>query len=155
VASAAAGATDAEAFLVAFDAFAQAVRRARGATGALPGALTLSQYALLEPLIDAEQARVRELAARAGIAAPTATRILDTLERRGLVNRCQASDDRRGVSVGLTRDGRRALVGHHQWLRSRQRAFFVGLAADQRALAPGLLDRLAELIDELAPGPGA
>jgi len=40
----------ADEFLTAFDAFAQAVRRARGATPAEPDALTLSQYGLLQGL---------------------------------------------------------------------------------------------------------
>jgi len=143
-------------FLSAFDAFAQAVRRARGAS--LQNGdrdLTLSQYALLEPLTERHAARVQELAADAGIAAPTATRILDALERRGIVQRARSSEDRRGVTVTLTQAGREALGNQAAWLRSRQHSFFSSLPPDERELAPDLLMRLAGLIDELAAGPPA
>ncbi len=143
----------AEHFLTAFDAFAQAVRRARGATGQAPeAALTLSQYALLQSLADRPAARVRELADDAGIAASTATRILDALQRRGIVRRTRTREDRRGVTITLTGHGKQLLAGQRQWLRGRQLAFFDALPALERELAPDLLQRLAELIDELANG---
>jgi DNA-binding MarR family transcriptional regulator len=141
-------------FLVSFDALAQAVRRARGAQA--PNGeetLTLSQYALLQGLSSRETARVQELACEAGIAPSTATRILDVLERRAIVSRSRAEDDRRGVTVRLTELGRETLSGQDAWLRGRQRAFFDGLPATERELAPDLLVRLAALIDELAAGP--
>ena len=147
---------DDDEFMSAFDALAQAIRRARGArTGTDDESLTLSQYGLLEPLLDREAARVRELATQAGVSAPTATRILDTLERRGFVRRHQAHDDRRGVSIGLTEMGRSVLGAQHEWLRERERAFYTSLPADARTVAPHLLARLAALIDELAAGPTA
>jgi DNA-binding MarR family transcriptional regulator len=146
--------SDVEAFLSSFDAFARAVRRARGArAGGETGALTLSQYGLLEPLIDDDTARVRDLATQAGVTAPTATRILDTLERRGFVRRTQAREDRRGVSIELTEMGRRVLNAQHDWLRQRQRSFYASLPAHERSLAPELLVLLTALIDELAAGP--
>lgn len=144
----------AEHFLTAFDAFAQAVRRARGATCQAPeAALTLSQYALLQSLADRPAARVRELADDAGIAASTATRILDALQRRGIVRRTRTREDRRGITITLTGPGKQLLAGQHEWLRGRQLAFYGALPALERELAPDLLVRLAELIDELAAGP--
>lgn len=141
-------------FLVSFDAFAQAVRRARGVQAqSRDETLTLSQYALLQALASRETARVRELAAEAGITPSTATRILDALERRAIVSRSRSKDDRRGVTVRLTELGREQLGGQHAWLRGRQRAFFEGLPEVERELAPDLLIRLAALIDELAAGP--
>jgi DNA-binding MarR family transcriptional regulator len=141
-------------FLSAFDAFAQAVRRARGAaaTSGEQG-LTLSQYGLLQGLAGRDCARVRELAAEAGIAPSTATRILDALERRGIVQRTRADEDRRGVTITLTPLGQEQLESQDQWLRGRQRAFHEGLPLEERELAPDLLLRLARLIDELAAGP--
>jgi DNA-binding MarR family transcriptional regulator len=147
---------DGEAFLAAFDAFAQAVRRARGATAQQSGGngtLTLSQYALLQALATREQARVSDLAVEAGITASTATRILDALERRGIIQRERSSHDRRGVTVTLTELGRDALRHQDGWLRGRERAFYASLPEVERELAPDLLMRLAALIDELAAGP--
>ena len=144
----------AEDFLAAFEALAQAVRRARGA-GVQTGDndLTLSQYALLRPLVDRERAQVRELAADAGITAPTATRILDALERRELVTRTRSVDDRRAVNVTLTEAGGDALARQTRWMRGRERAFYATLPDVERELAPDLLLRLAGLIEELAAGP--
>ena len=144
----------ADAFLAAFDALAQAVRRARGIpTQPSQDALTLSQYGLLEGLIEGGQARVVELANAAGVTPPTATRILDALERRGIVERRPAPEDRRGVTVTLTPNGRELLDTQHEWLRSRQAAFYLELPAGEQAVVADLLLRLAGLIDELAPGP--
>ena len=139
-------------FLAGFDALAQAVRRARGANGA-DGGLTLSQYGLLEGLADRRSARVQELAGAAGISASTATRILDALERRGIVRRTRSSRDRRAVSVSLTDLGEELLHAERDWLRGRQRAFYASLPSAEQELAPDLLVRLAALIDQLAAGP--
>jgi DNA-binding MarR family transcriptional regulator len=148
---------DGDEFLAAFDAFAQAVRRARGANpqAGANGTLTLSQYALLQALATRAEARVSDLAVEAGIAASTATRILDALERRGIILRERSPHDRRGVTVTLTDFGRAALGNQDGWLRGRQRAFYAGLPEVERELAPDLLMRLAALIDELAAGPAA
>jgi DNA-binding MarR family transcriptional regulator len=147
-----------DAFLAAFDAFAQAVRRARGSTAQQSsenGTLTLSQYALLQALATRDEARVSDLAVEAGITASTATRILDALERRGIIMRARSPHDRRGVTVTLTDFGRDALGHQDGWLRGRQRAFYKTLPEVEQELAPDLLMRLAALIDELAAGPAA
>jgi DNA-binding MarR family transcriptional regulator len=142
-----------EDFLAAFDAFAQAVRRARGASvQAGDRGLTLSQYALMAPLADREATRVRDLATQAGITAPTATRILDALERRDIVRRTRSAEDRRAVTITLTDFGRAILASQEEWLRGRQRAFFASLPPEEKELAPDLLLRLAALIDEISSG---
>ncbi len=139
-------------FVTAFDALAQAVRRARGSAAA-DGGLTLSQYGLLEGLTSRPAARVQELAGHAGITPSTATRILDALERRGIVRRVRSLEDRRVVAVSLTEHGQQLLQDQQEWLRGRQRAFYASLPPTERELAPDLLLRLAALIDELAGGP--
>jgi MarR family transcriptional regulator, organic hydroperoxide resistance regulator len=138
----------------AFDEFAQAVRRARGVRlAADPEGLTLSQYGLIEPLLNADGIGVQELAVQAGVTAPTATRVLDTLERRGFVARNRSDQDRRVMQVVLTGAGRIALTERRRWLRMREQALFGQLSARERALAPALLRRLARLVEELAAGP--
>ena len=141
-------------FLIGFDALAQAVRRARGANGrTADGGLTLSQYGLLEGLGDRRAARVQELAEEAGISASTATRILDALERRGIVRRSRSDRDRRAVAVTLTEHGEDLLRAERDWLRGRQRSFYASLPVEEQEIAPDLLLRLAALIDQLAAGP--
>jgi DNA-binding MarR family transcriptional regulator len=146
----------AEDFLDAFDVLVQAVRRARGApVQTADRSLTMSQYALLRGLAERTEARVYELATEASITAPTASRILDTLERREVVRRTRASDDRRAVTVTLTPSGRDQLSSQHEWMRGRTRAFYTQLPPDEREFAADLLARVATLIDELAAGPDA
>jgi MarR family 2-MHQ and catechol resistance regulon transcriptional repressor len=141
----------AEDFLAAVDTFARAVRRARGAAATTaPESLTLSQYGLLEPLLEGGTARVRDLAEAAGVTAATATRILDALERRGLVSRDRSAEDRRSVRVGLTDAGRPVLERRAAAMHERERVFYAALAPADRAVAPALLRQLAELIDDLA-----
>jgi DNA-binding MarR family transcriptional regulator len=145
----------AEEFLVSFETFAQAVRRARGAAGQNRAApLTLSQYGLLLPLCDSETARVSDLAGAAGITPSTATRILDVLERRALVRRARSSEDRRGVTVTLTDAGWRTLREQDSWMRARKLTFYDRLPDDERELVSDLLVRLAGLIDDLSAGRG-
>ncbi len=149
-------AADGDAFLGAFDALAQAIRRARGAN-AQPSddLLTFSQYALLQSLDGSATARVSDLAGAAGVSPSTATRILDALERRAIVRRHRSPEDRRGVTVSLTDHGRRTLDRQVAWMRGRQQAFYDGLPDGERAWVADLLIRLAGLIDELAAGPDA
>jgi DNA-binding MarR family transcriptional regulator len=140
-------------FLDAFDALAQAIRRARGVPARDGDGLTLSQYALVRALADRETARIGDLADDAAVTPSTATRILDVLERRAIVRRDRAPEDRRVVAVTLTARGRAALSRYDAWMRGRQRAFFAALPDGEQTLAPDLLVRLATLIDELACGP--
>jgi DNA-binding MarR family transcriptional regulator len=104
-------------------------------------------------LADRDVARVSDLAAGAGVTPSTATRILDALERRGIVSRTRPPEDRRAVAITLTDTGRDVLSFHHRWVRERQRSFYARLPGVERELAPDLLVRLAALIDELATGP--
>jgi DNA-binding MarR family transcriptional regulator len=140
-------------FVDAFDAFSQAIRRARGATSDHPGHLTFSQYALLRTLADRDGARVSDLAGQAAVTPSTATRILDVLERRAIVSRSRSVHDRRGVTVRLTDAGRRALARQDAWMQARQRHFYEQLPPDEQAIAADLLLRMSALIDELAAGP--
>jgi DNA-binding MarR family transcriptional regulator len=150
-ADAARGGHGADDFLDAFDSLTRAIRRARGASAIGDGqVLTLSQYGLLQPLASSSDARIGELAVAAGITASTATRILDALERRGIVSRVRATGDRRAVAVTLTPAGRGVLRRQDAWIRARERAFYAGLDGDERTFAPALLRKLADLIDGLA-----
>jgi DNA-binding MarR family transcriptional regulator len=140
-----------ESFSVAWDAFFGSIRRARGrfAREAGAGELTLPQYQLLTALSDMPQRPVGELAEAAGIAAPTATRMLDGLERAGIVRRTPSTEDRRVVTVQLTPKGGRLLKRKRKRVEERRRALYDSLSAAEREQAERLLHRLAALMDEL------
>lgn len=54
-----------------------------------------------------EGVRQRELAEALGIQGPSLVRLLDTLERRGLIERREEEDDRRARGIYLTHSGRK------------------------------------------------
>jgi DNA-binding MarR family transcriptional regulator len=147
--SATADGTDLAVFAAALDDFLHAVRRARGRLSAA-GELSVSQYHLLEPLQAADAPLgVGELAAAAEVSAPTATRMLATLERDALVERRGCPHDRRIVHVALTAEGRRRLKSKRESIADRRAAVFASLTADERRQAARLLERLAAATEEL------
>jgi DNA-binding MarR family transcriptional regulator len=132
-----------DAFVAAFDDFVRAAKRARARVE--PDAvLTAAQYDLLFPLLDAEAPLgLRELARAAGVSAPTATRMLDGLEGRGLVTRERSAEDRRAVRLALTGEGVGAVTDRRALLLARRRALFERLAPGERRAAAKVLARLA------------
>jgi DNA-binding MarR family transcriptional regulator len=137
-------------FPAAWEDFFRAVRRAKGRAAAKPPAdgLSLAQYQLLAPL-GAEPAQTnRALAEAAGVAAPTATRMLDGLERDGYVTRAAGTQDRRCVAVDLTEDGRRALALTAAAVEEGRRRVSASLPPEDRATAARLLRRLAAIVEE-------
>ena len=94
---------DLERFSRAWEAIFRATRRRRARYEAADdGPLTVPQYLLLEPLVAGDALSVRDLAEHAGVSAPSATRMLDGLERAGVVTRSPSERDRRVVDVRLT-----------------------------------------------------
>jgi DNA-binding MarR family transcriptional regulator len=96
----------------------------------VPQQLSLTSAATLGTLRDEGPQRVTALAERQAVAQPTMTRLLCTLEQRGLVQRLPDPDDRRACLVSVTGPGLETLDD-----RSRARAAL-------------LEERLARLTDE-------
>jgi DNA-binding MarR family transcriptional regulator len=141
--------SDVAAFAAALDDFRRASSRARGRL-ASEGDLSLSQYHLLEPLLDADEPLgVGELACAAGVSAPTATRMLSGLERGGLVERRTCTRDRRVVRVALTADGVERMERKRERMQARHEELYRSLEPGERAQAARLLERLAAAIEGL------
>ena len=139
-----------EAFERAWNDFFAAVRRARGrAARDLRRGLSLAQYQVIAPLEEAGELPVGELACAGGIATPTATRMLDTLARDGVVERRGSSVDRRVVTVRLTDEGRRLVRAKGKVVAEKRKRAYESLNPRERRDAVALLGRLAEVIDEL------
>jgi DNA-binding MarR family transcriptional regulator len=137
-----------EAFSAALVEFLRATRRVRGRLGD-EGELSLSQFHLLEPLLDGERLGVCELAEAAGVSAPTATRMLAGLERDGLVERSPCSLDRRVVRVVLTDEGRQRTVAKRARGEARRAEIFESLSEGERREAARLLERLTAAMEAL------
>ncbi len=99
---------------------------------------------------------ISDLGAATGVAVSTATRMVQTLEREGWVERApeRAGADRRRRPVVLTPEGRRVMDEASDVLRARVRRLLVRLDADERiALFQGLraLTRAIQA-DDIAAG---
>jgi DNA-binding MarR family transcriptional regulator len=150
---------DVEAFSSALDDFMRAVRRAQGRVAAAQadgtvepvGGLTLSQYRLVEPLLNAPAGvGVTELALQAGVSAPTATRTFDGLARDGVVVRERGTGgDGRAVCIRLTVDGAQMTRTKRRHIEGRRAEIHASLPADVRKQAAGVLAHLADAIEHL------
>jgi DNA-binding MarR family transcriptional regulator len=137
---------------LAWEEFFRTTRRLRSRAGrqSLEG-LSLAQYHLLESLRETDELSVGVLAEAAGIAAPTATRILDCLERDGNVARRHSQTDRRAVLVSLTPEGRAAVEAAHEQISAWRRRVFESLDPAEREQAAALLSRLTRALEEQMP----
>ena len=92
---------------------------------------------------DGEPCTISGIASRLGIDPTTVVRTVDSLEKRGLVERRRDRQDRRQVFVEFTNAGRAALLETHQQFIARVRAIFLAMNADGRA---SLLNGLEEFV---------
>ena len=67
--------------------------------------LTLVQFSVLSIARDNPGIAQSELASALGVERPRLVPIIDALEKRGLAERCQNPEDRRGRRIYLTREG--------------------------------------------------
>jgi DNA-binding MarR family transcriptional regulator len=132
---------------IAWEHFIEAVRRGRARYGErLEDGLTLSQYEFVRPLVDSGGLPVGQLADRAGIAAATATQILDGLERSGIIQRSRTAKDRRTVTITLTEEGRRRVENKSRNYADQRQRLFESVPPEERPQAERLLRHLAETI---------
>jgi DNA-binding MarR family transcriptional regulator len=129
--------------------FFRAARRARGRANQASGEdLSLAQFQLLEPLLDAPHT-TGQLATAAGVASPTATRMLDGLVERGYAERASLPEDRRAVLVSLTPDGRAAVTERRARVVAGRARIAAAIDPSEQPLAADILRRLADVIEEL------
>src|SRR5688572_30526511 len=139
-------------FAAAWETFFRTTRRmrARSAKEQIAG-LTLPQYHLLEALSGDEELSVGTLAEAAGVAPPTATRMLDCLARDGYVERRHSESDRRTVLITLTPSGRTAVEAAHDQVNAFRRRVFEALEPAEREHAAALLTRLTTVLEAQLP----
>jgi MarR family transcriptional regulator, organic hydroperoxide resistance regulator len=141
-----------EQFAAAWEGFFRTTRRMRSrAARAEVAGLTLPQFHLLEALRDASELNVGALAEAAGVAPPTATRMLDCLARDGYVARRHSETDRRAVLVSLTESGGAAVEAAHVEVDAWRRRVFEALEPEEREQVAHLLTRLTDVLEEQMP----
>jgi len=137
-------------FSSALAEFFRTVRRARGRSNqAHAGGLSFAQFQLLDALGDGGPRTVGQLAEAGGVAQPTATRMLEGLERAGVVERHPGRDDRRCVLVSLTRSGATALAAKRTEIDAARERIASSLTSQERHDAVVILRRLSTLMEDL------
>jgi MarR family 2-MHQ and catechol resistance regulon transcriptional repressor len=99
----------------ALDAYIKLMRAAESVSARLAphlarAGLTVSQFGALEALYHLGPLCQRDLGRKILKSGGNITMVVDNLEKRGLVERQRARDDRRYITIHLTREGRR-LIG--------------------------------------------
>ena len=122
--------------------------RGRGPTATEPG-LTLAQALLLETAVDADHPTVGEIAHAADISSPSATRMLQQLERKGMVRRRRSEEDERTTVVTVTDEGVRALDVHRARVRARLLDLFQEVDPSLRPVLIELLHTMRDLAGRL------
>lgn len=140
-----------EAFIEALRRFSRATQRAkaRRRCGTGDEQLSLPQALLLSGLLHEPELTVGALAEQAMVSNPTATRMLDALERDGLIERRKCQRDRRAVLVSLTDEGRAVVQDSWSDLNEGLTRASATLSERERGEATQLLERLAQLMDEI------
>lgn len=72
----------------------------------LADGLTMTQFAVLEALLHGGSLCQRDLAGKLLVTGANITRVIDLMERDGLVRRVRDKADRRYITIGLTPKGR-------------------------------------------------
>ena len=104
--------------------------------------LSTTQFQALSILEEVQPVTAMAMAGLLRIAGPTATRALDSLERRGLIAKERDPQDRRIVWLSLTAEGRTVLkretVRQRQWMSK----LLVGLSTEETGILQELLEKL-------------
>jgi DNA-binding MarR family transcriptional regulator len=110
--------------------------------------LTRTETGLLGSLTDGPR-RITELAETEALAQPSVSKLVDSLEARGLVTRERAAGDGRVVLVSISADGRDRLASVRAEIRSLLRLTLSELEDDDLTAlvtAGEVLERLIELL---------
>ncbi|MBS7699588.1 MULTISPECIES: MarR family winged helix-turn-helix transcriptional regulator [unclassified Chelatococcus] len=104
--------------------------------------LSVPEYRVLACLTGAEGLGVSDLAAMAIMGQSRMTKILDRMERQGLVERRADTRDRRRVLIHLTADGRARAVPMLKAAKEHETAMLAPLTPEERAMILKALDLL-------------
>jgi DNA-binding MarR family transcriptional regulator len=110
---------------------------------------TLQAWRVLAALRDRDNQRVSELAEHTSIEISTLSRVLDGMQKQGLIARRRADDDGRVVSLHVTPAGRRLTNRIIPIAERYERVAVNGLSASETATLKRLLRRLYANMDAL------
>lgn len=105
-------------------------------------------YALLQLSRGAPGMSQRELAARVGVEGPTIARLIDALERQGLVERRQANGDRRANELHLTAAAQPLLAEIDRTATQLRHELLGDIPAESLATCITVLRRIGDRLDK-------
>ena len=112
--------------------------------------ISLPDYEILLALFESAEnrQRARELGAMLGWEKSRLSHQVTRMERRGLVERTDCDTDARGTWIGITPDGRRAILGAmRDHATNIRRYFFDVITDDDRATLKRVSGRVLDAID--------
>jgi DNA-binding MarR family transcriptional regulator len=142
-------ATDVQEIRTALREMLAAQRRLRGREAQRQDQLSYSQHGVLRVLADGDLHSAGELAAAADLTPASMTKMLDGLERAGLVQRVRDEVDRRRVAVRITAAGREVHDAKDAAIGAAWEEIVGPLEPEEAAAMAVALRRIAALYDAL------
>ena len=105
---------------------------------------TFSQAVVIIALSQRECLSVSEIAANLGVSVPTASGVVDRLERRHLVERRHGVADRRSVNVHLAPAGKQLVEDIGASMRQRWRSLVIHLSDEEKEQFAAILKKIEE-----------
>jgi DNA-binding MarR family transcriptional regulator len=110
--------------------------------------LTPRQTSILRTLIAQEGARLSDIAAASGITPSAMTRVIEKLEKQGMVRRVRgAQEDGRAAKVEITPEGRKARRRIDQLMRERARAVAESIPVSRREIVLNALREFSSALE--------
>ncbi|MCU0589081.1 MAG: MarR family transcriptional regulator [Syntrophobacteraceae bacterium] len=106
--------------------------------------VTAVQAMVLGFLFDEDRVTSRQLGERVALDSATLTGILDRLEAMAFIERRPNPDDRRAITICLTREGSKTAGSIRSLVEEANREFLRDLSQDEEAMLRGLLRRLRQ-----------
>ncbi|RKS07306.1 DNA-binding MarR family transcriptional regulator [Nocardiopsis sp. Huas11] len=110
--------------------------------------LTLTQTLLMEAVRGLPDPTVGSVAKVVGVSSPSATRMIQQLERKGMMARRRAEHDERRTVVAITEEGERVLAERRLEMECKQRRIFDAIDPALRPTVLEVLHGLREAMDQ-------
>lgn len=110
--------------------------------------LTLTQALLMEAVRGLDNPSVGAVAQVVGVSSPSATRMIQQLERKGMMARRRSERDERSTVVAITEEGEKVLAHRRRNMEAKQRRVFEAIRPSLRPVVLELLRDLREAIDD-------
>jgi MarR family transcriptional regulator, organic hydroperoxide resistance regulator len=113
--------------------------------------ITLPMWRVLASLLHEDGQRMTQLAEHTSIDVSTLSRLVANIEKKGLLNRTPSEEDRRSVTVHLTKAGRNTAVQVAPLADLYERIALANISADEAVMLKRLLRQIYANISSLGP----